>query len=93
MTDLLESVSLSQKSSQEAALLRPAQGLAPGGGRAPLAPMPRLLEGHNSAPDLLPGFWDFHEILMTTKTMMTMTITIMTMTMVNAAEVDCQRPG
>ena len=48
--DLLESVSLSPNSGQT---LRPAQ--APGG-RAPLAPMPRPLEGHNSAPDLLPGF-------------------------------------
>jgi len=50
VTDLLESVSLSPNSGQQA--LRPAQ--APGG-RAPLAPMPRPLEGHNSAPDLLPG--------------------------------------
>jgi len=54
VTDLLESVSLSPNSAQQASapsLLRP----APPGGRAPLAPMPRPLEGHNSAPDLLPG--------------------------------------
>jgi len=47
VTDLLESVSLSPTT---AAPLRPAPP-----SRATGPPMPRPLEGHNSAPDLLPG--------------------------------------
>ena len=60
VTDLLESVSLSPNSGQHNRPMQAPGGLgapgAPGGGRAaPVAPMPRPLEGHNSAPDLLPG--------------------------------------
>ena len=50
VTDLLESVSLSPNSSQTLPL-RPS---APPH-RTSTAPMPRPLEGHNSAPDLFPG--------------------------------------
>ena len=67
VTDLLESVSLSPNSGQHNRPMQAPGGPgapgapgggpgAPGGGRAaPVAPMPRPLEGHNSAPDLLPG--------------------------------------